>query len=92
MINLISYLVPFFGLFICVIVVVSHNIDTKCPIRICKMCLWMTIWMMVAYHDYPYDATKAIPIMIVRLLMLVVNVLYIAESMLYEPSRRRLIK
>lgn len=88
MINTISYLTPFLGLIICVIVVLTNSIDTKCPIRISKMCLWLLIWMIVAYHDYPYDALKAFSIMMVRVFMLIVNILYIVESVLFLSRRR----
>ena len=81
MINLISYLVPFFGLVICLVAVSTRKIDTRCPIRVSKMCLWMTIWTIVLFYDYPYDALKAVSIMVVRLCMLMVNILYVVEAL-----------
>lgn len=86
MINLISYLVPFFGLIVCLFVVFTRKIDTKCSIRVSKMCLWMTIWTIVLFYDYPYDALKAVPIMVVRLCMLMVNILYVVEAL--RPKRK----
>lgn len=81
MINLISYLVPFFGLAICLVAVSTRKIDTRCSIRVSKMCLWMTIWTIVLFYDYPYDALKAVSIMVVRLCMLMVNILYVVEAL-----------
>ena len=81
MINLISYLVPFFGLAICLVAVFTRKIDTRCPIRVSKICLWMTIWTIVLFYDYPYDALKAVSIMVVRLCMLMVNILYVIEAL-----------
>lgn len=81
MINIISYLVPFFGLIVCLVAVFTRKIDTRCPIRVSKMCLWMTIWTIVLFYDYPYDALKAVSIMIVRLCMLMVNILYVVEAL-----------
>lgn len=82
MINLISYVVPWLGLAVCLFVIFSHRIDTSCSIRIAKMALWVVIWTIVAIYDYPYDALKAWSIMLVRLAMLAVNTLYIAETLI----------
>lgn len=90
MINLISYVVPFFGLAICLFVMFTSKIDTKCPIRISKICLWILVWTIVLFYDYPYDALKAFSIMFVRVFLLILNVLYIAEAILYRP--RRIVK
>ncbi len=87
MINIISYLMPFFGLIVCLFVVFTRKIDTKCPIRVSKMCLWLLVWMLVAYYDYPYDAVKETADTIARVLLLTINCLYIAESMLYRHKR-----
>lgn len=87
MINVISYLMPFFGLIVCLFVVFTRKIDTKCPIRVSKMCLWLLVWMLVAYYDYPYDAVKETADTIARVLLLAINCLYIAESMLYRHKR-----
>lgn len=87
MINIISYLMPFFGLIVCLFVVFTRKIDTKCPIRVSKMCLWLLVWMLVAYYDYPYDAVKETADTIARVLLLAINCLYIAESMLYRHRR-----
>ena len=87
MINIISYLMPFFGLIVCLFVVFTRKIDTKCPIRVSKMCLWLLVWMLVAYYDYPYDAVKETADTIARVLLLAINCLYIAESMLYRYKR-----
>ena len=87
MINIISYLMPFFGLIVCLFVVFTRKIDTKCPIRVSKMCLWLLVWMLIAYYDYPYDAVKETADTIARVLLLAINCLYIAESMLYRHKR-----
>lgn len=87
MINVISYLMPFFGLIVCLFVVFTRKIDTKCPIRVSKMCLWLLVWMLVAYYDYPYDAVKETSDTTARVLLLVINCLYIAESILYRHKR-----
>ena len=87
MINIISYIMPFFGLIVCLFVVFTRKIDTKCPIRVSKMCLWLLVWMLVAYYDYPYDAVKETADTIARVLLLAINCLYIAESMLYRHKR-----
>ena len=89
MINIISYLMPFFGLIVCLFVVFTRKIDTKCPIRVSKMCLWLLVWMLVAYYDYPYDAVKETADTIARVLLLAINCLYIAESMLYRHKRNK---
>lgn len=84
MINVISYLMPFFGLIVCLFVVFTRKIDTKCPIRVSKMCIWLIVWMLVAYYDYPYDEAKATSDTIARVLLLVINCLYITESILHR--------
>lgn len=89
MINVISYLMPFFGLIVCLIVVFTRKIDTRCPIRVTKMCLWLVIWMLIAYYDYPYDATKAASDTTARVLLFTINCLYIAESILYRYKRKK---
>jgi hypothetical protein len=43
--------------------------------------------MLVAYYDYPYDAVKETADTIARVLLLAINCLYIAESMLYRHKR-----
>lgn len=91
MINVISYLMPFFGLIVCLVVVFTRKIDTKCPIRVTKMCLWLVVWMLVAYYDYPYDAVKATSDTTARVLLLVINCLYIAESILYRHKHNKQI-
>lgn len=87
MINVISYLMPFLGLIVCFIVMSTRKIDTKCPIRVSKMCLWLLVWMLVAYYDYPYDAVKETSDTTARVLLLIINCLYIAESILYRHKR-----
>ena len=87
MINIISYLMPFFGLIVCLFVVFTRKIDTKCPIRVSKMCLWLLVWMLIAYYDYPYDAVKETADTIARVLLLAINSLYIAESIRYRHKR-----
>lgn len=87
MINVISYLMPFFGLVVCLVVVFTRKIDTKCPIRVTKMVLWLVVWMLIAYYDYPYDAVKETSDTTARVLLLVINCLYIAESILYRHKR-----
>lgn len=87
MINIISYLMPFFGLIVCLFVVFTRKIDTKCPIRVSKMCLWLLVWMLIAYYDYPYDAVKETADTIARVLLLAINCLYIAESIRYRHKR-----
>ena len=87
MINVISYLMPFFGLIVCLFVVFTRKIDTKCPIRVTKMVLWLVVWMLIAYYDYPYDAIKETSDTTARVLLLVINCLYIAESILYRRKR-----
>ena len=87
MINIISYLMPFLGLIVCFIVMSTRKIDTKCPIRVSKMCLWLLVWMLIAYYDYPYDAVKETADTIARVLLLAINCLYIAESIRYRHKR-----
>lgn len=87
MINVISYLMPFLGLIVCLIVMSTRKIDTKCPIRVTKMCLWLVVWTLIAYYDYPYDAVKETSDTTARVLLLVINCLYIAESILYRHKR-----
>ena len=87
MINIISYLMPFFGLIVCLFVVFTRKIDTKCPIRVSKMCLWLLVWTLIAYYDYPYDAVKETADTIARVLLLAINCLYIAESIRYRHKR-----
>lgn len=87
MINVISYLMPFFGLIVCLFVVFTRRIDTKCPIRVSKMCLWLIVWTLISYYDYPYDATKEATDTIARVLLLAINCLYIAESIRYRHKR-----
>lgn len=89
MINIISYLMPFFGLVVCLFVISTRKIDTKCAIRVTKMCLWLVVWMLVAYYDYPYDADKAMSDTAARVLLLVINCLYIAESIRGKYKRNK---
>lgn len=89
MINIISYLMPFFGLIVCLFVIFTRKIDTKCPIRVTKICLWLVVWMLVAYYDYPYDAAKATSDTTARVLLLVINLLYIAEPIVYRHKRTK---
>lgn len=89
MINVISYLMPFFGLIVCLIVVFTRKIDTKCPIRVTKMCLWLLFWTLIAYYDYPYDAVKAQSDTTARVALFIINCLYIAESILYRYKRNK---
>ena len=87
MINIVSYLMPWFGLIVCLIVVFTRKIDTRCPIRVTKMVLWLAVWMLVAYYDYPYDAVKETSDTTARVLLLIINCLYIVESILYRHKR-----
>lgn len=89
MINVISYLMPFLGLIVCFIVVSTRKIDTKCPIRVTKMCLWLVVWTLVAYYDYPYDATKATSDTTARVILLIINCLYIVEPIWYRYKRNK---
>lgn len=89
MINVISYLMPFFGLIVCLIVVSTRKIDTKCPIRVTKMCLWLVVWTLIAYYDYPYDAVKAPSDTTARVLLLIINCLYIVEPIWYRYKRNK---
>lgn len=89
MINIISYLMPFFGLIVCLFVVFTRKIDTKCPIRVSKMCLWLLVWTLIAYYDYPYDAVKETADTTARVLLLAINCLYIAESIRNRRKRNK---
>lgn len=87
MISVISYLVPGLGLIVCLLVVFTRRINTKCPIRVSKMCMWLIVWMLVMHHDYPYDAVNELFDMAFRMSLLIINCLYIAESMLERHKR-----
>ena len=89
MITTVNYLVPFLGLLICLFVIFTHSIDTKCPIRATKIVIWIIIWTIIIYHDYPWEIDKLLSITIVRCLMLMVNILYIVEGVIFSPRRKR---
>ena len=89
MITTVNYLVPFLGLLICLFVIFTRSIDTKCPIRATKIVLWIIIWTIIIYYDYPWEADKVLSITIVRCLMLMVNILYIVEGVIFSPRRKR---
>ncbi len=89
MISIVGYLAPFFGLMACLIVVFTRKIDTKCPIRASKVCMWLTVWTLALHYDYPYDLVNEMFDTAFRLLLLAINCLYIAESIL---ERRKRIK
>ena len=89
MITNINYLVPFLGLMICLFVIFTRSIDTKCPIRATKIVLWIIIWTIIIYYDYPWEIDKLLSITIVRCLMLTVSILYIVEAAIYAPRRQR---
>lgn len=89
MITTVNYLVPFLGLLICLFVIFTHSIDTKCPIRATKIVLWIIVWTIIIYHDYPWEIDKLLSITIVRCLMLMVNILYIVEGVIFSPRRKR---
>lgn len=89
MITTVNYLVPFLGLLICLFVIFTHSIDTKCPIRATKIVIWIIIWTIIIYHDYPWEIDKLLSITIVRCLMLMVNILYIVEGVIFPPWRKR---
>lgn len=88
MITTVSYWLPALGLVVCLFVIFTHRINTKCPIRATKIVLWIIIWSIVIYYDYSWEAEKALSITIVRLLMLVVNILYIVEAAIYAPRKK----
>ena len=92
MITTVNYLVPFLGLVICLFVILTRSIDTKCPIRATKIVIWIIIWTIIIYHDYPWEIDKLLSITIVRCLMLFVNILYIVEAVVFLPRRKRNIK
>lgn len=87
MISVLSYLVPALGLIVCLIVVFTRRINTKCPIRVSKMCMWLIVWMLVLHHDYPYDTVNELFDLAFRVVLLIINLLYIAES-LFERHKR----
>ena len=89
MINVISYLMPFLGLIVCLIVISTRKIDTKCPIRVTKICLWLVFWTLIAYYDYPYDAVKETSDTTARVILLIINCLYIAEPIWYRYKRNK---
>lgn len=89
MITTINYWVPFLGLIICLFVILTRSIDTRCPIRATKIVLWIIIWTIIIYYDYPWQVDKQLSITIVRCLMLTVNILYIVEAVLFAPRRKR---
>lgn len=92
MINTINYSLPVLGLGICLFVIFTHKIDTRCPIRIAKMCLWISVWALIFYYDYPRPHEPALTIMIARLLLIAINALYIIEACIYIPVRKKRFK
>lgn len=87
MITLINYLVPFFGLILCLIAVFSKRINTKSDLRIVVVVMWLIVWMTVIYYDYPYEIDKVLSITFVRVMMLIINALYIFEAANYIKQR-----
>lgn len=92
MINTINYALPILGLGICLFVIFTHRIDTRCPIRIAKMCLWISVWALIFYYDHPRPHEPALTIMIARLLLIAINALYIIEACIYIPVRKKRFK
>ena len=39
MINVISYIIPFLGLIICLVTIFTRKIDTKCSIMVVRLCM-----------------------------------------------------
>lgn len=80
MITLINYWVPFFGLILCLVAIFNKRINTKTDLRIIVVVMWLIVWMTVIYYDYPYGIDKVLSITFVRVVMLIINALYILEA------------
>lgn len=80
MITLINYWVPFFGLILCLVAIFNKRINTKTDLRIIVVVMWLIVWMTVIYYDYPYEIDKVLSITFVRVVMLIINALYILEA------------
>ena len=83
MITLINYWVPFFGLILCLVALFNKRVNTKTDLRIVVVVMWLIVWMTVIYYDYPYEVDKVLSITFVRVMMLIVNALYILEAANY---------
>ena len=80
MITLINYWAPFFGLILCLVAIFNKRINTKTDLRIIVVVMWLIVWMTVIYYDYPYEIDKVLSITFVRVVMLIINALYILEA------------
>ena len=87
MITTINYLVPFFGLLLCLITIFSISINTKSDLRVMVVVMWIIVWTVVIYYDYPYEIDKVLSITFVRVLMLIINIFYVIESAIYVKKR-----
>ena len=80
MITLINYWAPFFGLLLCLAAMFSKRINTNSDLRVVVVVMWLIVWMTVIYYDYPYEIDKVLSITFVRVVMLIINALYILEA------------
>ena len=48
----INYSLPMLGLLLSVVVVFMRKINTKNPICIARMCLWMVLWLFWLWADW----------------------------------------
>ena len=87
MITTINYSVPFFGLLLCLIAIFSISINTKSDLRVMVVVMWIIVWTVVIYYDYPYEIDKVLSITFVRVLMLIINIFYVIESAIYVKKR-----
>lgn len=75
MTDLINYLLPVLGLLLSVIVVFTRKINTKSPVCIARMCLWMVLWMFWLWADWGSDFEPNFLTVMARFTALLLNLL-----------------
>ena len=69
------------------IAIFSISINTKSDLRVMVVVMWIIVWTVVIYYDYPYEIDKVLSITFVRVLMLIINIFYVIESAIYVKKR-----
>lgn len=85
MLNTFNYMLPMFGLLVCLIVVLTRRVNTRGSICAAKLHLYAIGWLILLWADWGSDFVPVFATVLFRLIILINNLLYIKQLTMPKP-------
>ena len=81
MISILNYLIPYIGIAMCIIVLLTRRVNTSCSVRAAKLCFWAVIWVLLMWADWEKSFVPVASITLARSIAFTINLLDIKDAM-----------